>query len=807
MSSKFYLKDNWKFKISSGEIEHKRFEEWRNAEVPGTIHTDLLKHKLIEEPFYDDNELKLEWIALNDWIYKTVFDLPINFNKNQPIILAFDGLDTVAEIKLNGSLIGTTDSMFLKYEFDVSKILKDSGNELLIHFESPTNYSKNLEKKFSKLDVALKSERVYIRKAQYSFEWDWGPSFPTMGIWKNVYLLQQEKIFIKSFNFSTLLISKDYAEVEALFHLGGNFQNNFKINIKISCEDDLIEHEAETNANDEIKLKIIIPNPKIWWPNGEGLQSLYNLEAVVKDEDENVLEKFSKKVGIRKIELRLKEDNKNTFKFIINGREVYAKGVNWIPADSFLPRITNKKYEQLLRFAKDGNMNMVRVWGGGIYENDIFYELCDELGLMVWQDFMFACACYPEYKEFLDSVKKEVEQNVKRLRHHASIVIWCGNNENEWIWYQNQKVSYKKMDGYKIYSEIIPEILNELDPQRPYWESSPFGFDEDPNSPNSGNRHEWGIWSMWTDYSEVKKDKSLFVTEFGFQGTADKKTFEKYLSKNHHHIQDSVFEFHNKQVEGPERIFKFLSGHLPVDMKWENFIYLSQLNQGFALKTCLEHWRTNGITYGSLIWQLNDCWPVTSWALIDSELRPKISYYFVKNIFSPQIISFKDERDYITINFLNQDDKIFNGKIEINFFNDLDGKAILNEEYLISKEKGINKIRDIYLNKIPSNKWTAVVSLFSEKNEIIFRNYFTRDKWKHKNLPAADLKIETDQDEMRISTDKPAFFVDLSHPDIDFEDKGFILLPGEEKRLKIFTNSFNQNDLQIISLNNFLSKH
>ena len=306
-------------------------------------------------------------------------------------------------------------------------------------------------------------------------------------------------------------------------------------------------------------------------------------------------------------------------------------------------------------------MNIVRVWGGGFYENDIFYELCDELGLLVWQDFMFACALYPEQKAFLKNVKNEITQNVERLQHHPCIALWCGNNENEWIWTQGQKKSYKLMPGYKIYHELIPNVTKEIDPTRPYWPSSPFSFDKDPNSYTSGNRHEWGIWSMWKDYETVKDDQSLFVTEFGFQGPASKKTFEKYLSENNRNINNPVFEFHNKQIEGPERVIKFLSSHLPLKTEWDDFIYLAQLSQGFALKTCLEHWRQNWpVTNGSIIWQINDCWPVTSWAIIDSELNPKIAYHFVKNIFNQQIASIIKDNEDLKIQIVNNSSEILN---------------------------------------------------------------------------------------------------------------------------------------------------
>ena len=810
MSQKFELTDKWKFKISSGKKELESFNEWKDASVPGTVHTDLLNNKLIDEPFYDDNELKLDWISKNNWIYKTNFDLPKNFNENLPYFLIFEGLDTVTEIKINGSLLGTTDNMFLKYEFDVSSLLKKTDNELIIHFESPTNYSKSLEEKFGKLPVALKSERVYIRKAQYSFEWDWGPSFPTMGIWRNVYLLQRKKIFIKSFNFSTITLSENFAEVEASLKLGGKTGKNFKINSKLSFKEQLIEQEAETSGKDEIKVRLNISNPHLWWPNGEGDQSLYNFEAVVKDVEENVLELFNKKVGIRTIELRLKENEQNTFKIVVNDRPVYAKGVNWIPADSFLPRVTKDKYEKLLRFAKDGNMNIIRVWGGGIYENDIFYELCDELGLLVWQDFMFACASYPEHETFLNNVKEEVKQNVERLQHHPSIAVWCGNNENEKIWYQVQKRSYKEMPGYKIYNKIIPGILKKTDPLRPYWQSSPFGFDEDPNSHNSGNRHEWGIWSKWIDYSEVKNDNSLFVTEFGFQGPANKKTLEKYLSKDHHSVQDAVFEFHNKQVEGPERIFKFLSGHLPVKTEWDDFLYLAQLNQALALKTCIEHWRMNPATNGSIIWQINDCWPVTSWAIIDSELTPKIAYHFVKNIFNQVVVSFKDEGEAVSIVGLNQKKYDLEFVAKIQAYEDKSGELIYEEkttpQLKAGTKKEIHKLS--YHDLSEKNKWTLVTSLYDENDKLLFRNFYTAGKWKYKSLHKAVIKIKFDQNEIKLSTDKPAYFVDLYHPGAEFEDRGFILLPREEKKIKMlhFDKPIRKENLKLFSLNNYLHR-
>ncbi|MCB9249428.1 MAG: glycoside hydrolase family 2 protein [Ignavibacteriales bacterium] len=573
--------------------------------------------------------------------------------------------------------------MFLRYRYNVSKILKTGKNILKIIFHSPVKYADVQENKYGKLAVALSSNRVYIRKAQYSFGWDWGPIFTTSGIWKDVYLEERPQIFIEDLTFSTKSLARNKAAVSVIPFLSDAPKGKYSVIAEINSANQRFVKKFENIKDRNPEISLIIKEPQLWWPNGEGEQNLYQLNVKLIDDKGQLIDEVNKSIGIRKIELVEKENNKSVFKIKVNGRIVYCKGANWIPADSFLPRVSDEKYLNLLKAAKEANMNIIRVWGGGIYESDKFYEICDELGLLVWQDFMFACAAYPENDEFIKNVKEEIKQNVLRLQHHTSVAIWCGNNENEWIWYQDQKTSYKKMPGYKIYHSVIPAILKAIDSERPYWPSSPFGSDEDPNSFNSGNTHQWSIWSRWIDYEEVKNDKSLFVTEFGFQGPANKNTLENCLPVKNRKVHDSIFEFHNKQVEGPERVIKFLAGHLPISSNWDDFIYLAQLNQGFALKTCLEHWRTNGITFGSLIWQLNDCWPVTSWSLIDSELMPKLSYHFVKNIFHPQIVKF-EINNKVSCTVYNQSSKAFKGKLKISFIASATGKAV-SEKISLSK--------------------------------------------------------------------------------------------------------------------------
>jgi len=817
MLKKIELNNNWYFSLSksynpSNVSIDKRLKTFKQfpATVPGTIHTDLLKNNLISDPFYSDNELRMGWIPECDWLYQTKFDFKGDIKNN--VDLFFEGLDTICEIYLNDVRLGGTDNMFIQYKYNVKNILKVTGNKLKVLIKSPARYAEDEEKKYGKLPVALNSSRVYIRKAQYSFGWDWGPSFPTSGIWRDVYLHEWTVAKIDSISFNTISIGKKYAEVEVKIGVMCANEDNLSLMTLLSDGDNKFEQKIPITSSEKNRIVFKIKEPKLWWPNGEGNQNLYTLDVKIIKNDV-VLDKIRKKVGIRTVELILKEKDKATFKFRVNNKDIYGKGVNWIPADSFLPRVKKEKYFELLSLAKKANINIVRVWGGGIYENDEFYNICDELGLLVWQDFMFACGSYPENDDFIGNVKEEVNQNVLRLQHHASIALWCGNNENEWIWHQEQKISYKKMPGYKIYHKVIPDILKVIDSNRPYWPSSPFGNDNDPNSYESGNTHQWNIWSRWIDYNEVVNDKSLFVTEFGFQGPANKDTFEKCLPVENRNISNQIFEHHNKQVEGPERIIKFLSGHLPLKTEWDDYLYLAQLNQAFALKTCLEYWRANRRTNGSIIWQINDCWPVSSWAIIDSDMRPKLSYHFVKQSFAPQLIYYKNDGNCIKINLLNQNRLSLKGKLRCTIIDSNSGKSISDFSKVVNIKGNIKtELNSILISKLPKkNSWVLLTVLLDESENMVCKNYYTLKPWKYIRLEKSQLNIKVkeknDSTFLIIKSKNPVFFIDIYYPDITFSDRGFFLLPNEEIELKIGdgkSKSFKVSDFKIYTLNDYL---
>ncbi|HFE63726.1 MAG TPA: glycoside hydrolase family 2 protein, partial [Caldithrix sp.] len=663
MKKTTFLLGKWKLKIVKGSANSSRLSLPPGgipASVPGTVHTDLLNGGYIPDPFYADNETKLEWVQECDWRYRTQFNLPPEFDLEKPILLVFEGLDTFTEIRLNGEQLGTTENMFQRYEFPVQKILKHKENVLEVVFHFASRRCRELEEQFGKLPVALSSARVYARKAQYSFGWDWGPSFPTMGIWRPVYLLQPDIAQIRTVRFHTLSLAEDSAQVQIDVELEGTPLPEATVQCKLENGEQHFSRKRKAGNQSKIVFRLRIDHPRLWWPNGEGEQHLYNLQIILQDRENRLLDTKSLRVGIRTVTLQTEENGKPAFRFFVNGRPIFARGANWIPADSFLPRVSQSKYRKLLLLARNAHMNMLRVWGGGIYEDNSFYQLCDELGLLVWQDFMFACGVYPHHREFLANIEEEFRQNINRLQHHPCIALWCGNNENEWGWVADQKKPVEQMPDFSIYHRQLPKIVSRHDPHRPYWPSSPFGSDAHPNDPRSGNRHQWEIWSMWQDYTSVKSDRSLFITEFGFQGPANRETLESALPEHSWHPQSELFEFHNKQVEGNERLFRFLAGHLPVQTIWADFLYLAQLNQGLALKTCLEHWRSRWPeTSGSIIWQLNDCWPVTSWSLIDSALQPKLAYYFVKSAFLPQTVYFRELTDRLEVVVFNRSNTAF----------------------------------------------------------------------------------------------------------------------------------------------------
>jgi beta-mannosidase len=389
---------------------------------------------------------------------------------------------------------------------------------------------------------------------------------------------------------------------------------------------------------------------RLWWPNGYGDQPMYTAVLTLYEGSREV-DEIRVPFAVRTVRLVQRPDSGGrSFILEVNRTRLFCKGADWIPSDSFLPRVTRSRYEKLLTLARDASMNMIRVWGGGIYEDDAFYELCDRLGLMVWQDFMYACGEYPDHPAFLREAGREAEQVVRRLRNHPSIVLWCGNNECEWIFCKkNPAKGPDEMRGAPIFRDVLPRVVRRLDGTRPYWRSTPFGTGF-PNDESNGNHHQWEVWSEWKDFRAYEANTARFVSEFGFQGPANRATLERALGPGDRDPQSPVMEHHNKQVEGPERLFRFIAAHYTLPHSFAGFIHAGQVLQGEALKCAVEHWRRRKFrTAGALFWQLNDCWPVTSWSVIDGDLRPKAAYFYAKRFFAPVLVSVAKRGDVLEV--------------------------------------------------------------------------------------------------------------------------------------------------------------
>ncbi|HVF42675.1 MAG TPA: glycoside hydrolase family 2 protein [Pyrinomonadaceae bacterium] len=625
--------------------------EWRRARVPGSVHTDLLANKLIEDPFYRDNEPKLQWIGKTDWEYRTAFDVPAATLARRHVELVFDGLDTYATVFLNDRAVLEADNMFRTWRVDAKPNLKAGPNTLRVVFRSPVNEilprMKTLGYELPAANDQGEKTSPHTRKAPYQYGWDWGPRFVTSGVWKPVRLESWDEARLVDLHVVQNQLGKDAAQLTAEVEVESSGASDAVVIVEDAAD-------RRVNARQTVKLsaganryalKLTIPNPQLWWPNGLGAQKLYTLRArlLVNNRDSDDL---SARVGLRTLELRQQPDKEGkSFAFVVNGVPVFAKGANWVPADAFPERITRERYRRLIQSARDSNMNMLRVWGGGYYESDDFYELCDELGIMVWQDFMFACSMYPGDDKFLASVRAEAEDNVRRLRNHPSVVVWVGNNEVETAWHHwgwKQNLPAKLWDDYKkIFHGVLPEVVAALDPTRPYWPSSPSSnLEEDSDSQRMGDVHYWEVWHAAKPFAEYEKQRPRFMSEYGFQSFPQIETVDYYTLPSDHDIQSPVMLAHQKHPRGNQLIREYMLRDYPEPKDFESFLYVSQVLQAEGIKVGAEHMRRiMPHNMGSLYWQLDDCWPVASWSGIDYFGRWKALHFYARRFYADVLLS------------------------------------------------------------------------------------------------------------------------------------------------------------------------
>jgi beta-mannosidase len=797
------LQSGWRFREAGKE-------DWYPASVPGCVHTDLLANKLIDDPFYRDNEQKLQWIGKADWEYRTTFIATPELLDRRHVELVFEGLDTYSEVFLNGVSLIKADNMFRTWRADIKNALHAGANSILIRFRSPIN---EVLPVMARMSYQLPSPNdqgektsPHTRKAPYHFGWDWGPRFVTSGIWKPVNVEAWDEARINDLHIAQRKVTSAAADLTAEVEVIADTDTDATVIV-----DDLTSKSAAAESRVRLKaginrlpLDFVISRPSLWWPNGLGAQPLYTFRArlIV---TARLVDQARTRTGIRSLELRQQPDQwGKSFEFRINNVPVFAKGGNWIPADSFPARVTRDKYRQLLESVRATNMNMLRVWGGGIYESDDFYELCDELGIMVWQDFMFACAMYPGNQEFLDNVRAEATDNVKRLRNHPSLVIWAGNNEVEtawqhWGWKQNLPASL--WDDYlKIFHGVLKEVTASLDPKRPYWPSSPSSnLEDDPDSEKSGDVHYWRVWHFAEPFTNYEQQFPRFMSEYGFQSFPQIETVASYTLPAERDIESPVMLAHQRHPRGNQLIREYMLREYPAPKDFESFLYVSQVLQAEGIKIGAEHFRRSmPRNMGSLYWQINDCWPVASWSSIDYYGRWKALQFYARRFYDRMLVSL--QRDKAGINFYVVSDKTRATRAQLRVsLLDFDGRALVTTTRDVTVLPLQSKAYlSIPLDELLQGKETKSVMLYCEllvKGRAVSSNSYFFEPYKNLSVQAAHVTTDVVPTphgfKIILASDKFAKAVYLSAMGADgvFSDNYFDLLPGKKIEVEFRTRS------------------
>ncbi len=803
------LNRNWKFhQIGKSE--------WYNASVPGCVHTDLLNNSLIPDPFYRTNEKDLQWIDKTDWEYETTFIVEGILLKEENLELTFKGLDTYADVFLNDEKILSANNMFREWNVGCKSLLKQGENKLRILFHSPIK--KDLPK-LEKLGYGLpavndQSENgglgnqrisMFARKAPYHYGWDWGPRFVTSGIWRTIYLRAWNAFTIKNIQIVQTGLTKDLANLIAQLEVNSNFDGDALLLIKDEDKNFVDKKIKLIKGLNKISASFQIDKPNLWWPNGLGEQSLYNFTASIKSQDKS-FDEISLSYGLRTVEVVQEEDSiGRSFYFKVNGVPVFMKGANYIPSDNFLNRVTPTEYEKIIRAAVDANMNMLRVWGGGIYENDIFYGLCDKYGILLWHDFMFACSMYPGDEEFLDNIRQEAIDNVKRLRNHPSIALWCGNNEMEDAWaYWGWKQSYndkQKDEIYNSYKElffnIIPSVVKEYDGTRFYWPSSPSSEFGRPSKQESGDMHYWGVWHGKEPFENFQNKIGRFISEYGFQSFPEFKTVQSYTTPGDWDIESEVMAAHQRSGIGNLRIRDYLNMYYKSPKDFPSFLYVGQVLQAYGIKQAIEaHRRAMPVCMGTLFWQIDDCWPVASWSSMDYYKRWKAMHYIAKKAYEPLIVSPFLEDNVVHFTVVN--DYLDNLELEL-FIEvyDFNGNMIYTKPFEIKIDansgKEVLRINKIELTKDFDESKLVLVAQLRTQDKIAAENLLYFKQPKDLSLEKPDIKMNLSKADggysIELTTNKLVKDVYLSTDEEGFfSDNYFDLLPGTAKFIELKTN-------------------
>lgn len=653
---------NGTWQLSTGH----RSVESVDMQVPGTVLSGLLAAGKIEDPFYRTNEDATRALFWKDYVFTRTFDLAENFLSQTHIALVCEGLDTLAEISINGTLLAKTDNMHRTWKFQVKDLLHTGSNEIRIVFRSVLRYIENYpyapHKKINYIPCGCMGGNQLLRKSHSMFGWDWGPQTIDAGIFRDIYLQGYSHARIKD-----IRIHQQHAKnisVQTSIALSESVPSQ-KLCVELfeSGNDKPLQKEiCITNANGMAAVDFIIENPKLWWPNDYGDQPLYIIKTTLLDENGTNLECITKRIGLRTLTISQEKDEWGTeFAFCVNGVKIFTRGGNYIPDDCLYTRITEKKIDYLLESCRRAHFNCIRVWGGGYYPSDAFYDLCDEKGLIVWQDLMYACNVYNVTDAFAENCRQETYDNVRRLRHHASLGLWCGNNEIESAWdhwgdFQTE-TPYLRADYIKLFEDVLPKAVQEADGETFYWHSSPSsgGCFDNPDDENHGDTHYWDVWHGQKPFTDYRKYFFRFCSEFGFQSFPCAKTVNSFTLEDDRNIFSRVMESHQKNDAANGKMLYYLSENLRYPKDLTHLLYASQVLQGMAIKYGVDHWRRNrGRCMGTLYWQINDDWPAPSWSSIDYFGRWKALHYMALKFYAPHAVSMTLEDHRCHVYFSNE---------------------------------------------------------------------------------------------------------------------------------------------------------
>ncbi|MFA6175583.1 MAG: sugar-binding domain-containing protein [Phycisphaerae bacterium] len=781
--------------------------DWLDCAVPSSIYDCLVKSEKINLFDLRANPQDFLWPSEKAWLFQKFFDCPAELLGLDKIEIVFAGLDTFCQIWLNDKLIGRAENMFCSFRFDVKNLLKEKNNRLLVKCESALENGVRLMNRFGKLsqDVCSFPQRAYVRKAQCQFGWDWAPRLPGCGIWQSVEIEGYKSGKICDVHIRTINADANLADIKISVQIEKFVEASpafCKLAIFDSTGNIAAEGKLDFSGSDKkISTVLKIKNPAIWFPAGYGSQPIYTLKtelAIDNKQTQTVTNTF----GVRTVQINQSPDEFGSpFQFIVNGLPIYARGAAWIPASLFIGSTTEADYEKLLIAAKNANINILRVWGGGIYETDAFYNICDRLGIIVWQDFTFACAYYPDRTWFTDAVKIETAQNITRLRNHPSLVIWCGNNEIDWMHANSWMGKSKKFYGRDIYHKLLPQIAAELDPDRDYITSAPLGSAKNPNEPSTGTVHQWEVWSGVKPTDDYLKQIPRFVDEFGFQALPDKKTLKSFVPDKKLHPASWEIEKHDYQPAGMQKLHHYINELFRPAATLDEFIYLSQVTQARAIKKNAEHLRTNSkINSGALYWQFNDCCPSISWSCLDYQLRPKALYYYTKRFFAPVIATIQPQNSTAAV--INHSSSPLTGLFTCRLC-DLNLKTL--DEFQRPVSASPSEISTITLpqsfvgTQKAGNCPYFLYFTITNSDGVITENSFFHQPDKYIDWLVHDMNVQTQRvdDYNWLLKLTPAcaikdLFIDLPF-DVHLSDNFFDLLTDKTKTVKIKTNEMIQD--------------